>query len=589
MIKHTTSQRVFLSQKIKGKLPQVDLKQITRDSFQWFLEEGIKQKLKEVSPIVDYTGKNWEISLGRYRFGKPKYTPEQALEKDTTYEVPLWIQTTLVNKKTGKKVTQELFFGNMPYLTPRATFIISGVERAIINQLVRSPGVYLSQSEDLSTRNITYSAEIRPIRGTWLEFYTTPQDTLMVRVDRRKKMPATIFLRAIGLNTDEDILNYYKDLPADALALIKNTLMIDPTHNYEEALVYYYQQMRPGEPIIFENAVTAFKRTFFSTAAYYMGEVGRYKLNQRLGLDIDNKPENWALAPTDIYESIKKLTLIYVDQEHVDDIDHLGNRRLRSVGELLIEGPFRIGLIRMERAIKERMSLTSPNDDVSPSNLVNSRPLFISLNEFFRLSRLSTLIDQTNPLSELDNIRRVTVLGAGGITRERASFSIRDAHASQYSRICPVRTPEGPNVGLVVYLALYAKVNKYGFLLAPYRKVVKVKKGTKTKMQVTDEVVYLDALEEEQYHITHSGVNIDTDGYITDQLVPLRYKGRFIEGSVYEVDFIDIVGKQVVGASAALIPFLQHDEATRALMGSHMQCQAVPLVNPEAPIVGTGI
>ncbi|NOY14786.1 MAG: DNA-directed RNA polymerase subunit beta [bacterium] len=580
--------RVFLSRKTTV-LPELDLKQNTRQSFQWFIDQGIQEKLTEVSPIIDYTGKNWEIHFGNYRLGKPKYTPEEALEKDTTYEVPLWVKTTLVNKKTGKKVTQELFFGNLPYITPKATFIISGVERAIINQLVRSPGVYLSQEEDISTRHITYSAEIRPIRGTWLEFIITNQDTLLVRVDRRRKMPATLFLRCLGLSTNDQILDFYKNLPAETLQIIRNTLSIDPTNSYEEALIHYFQEMRPGEPVILANAIQSFKRTYFSTEAYYMGRVGRYKLNKRLGLDIPNTPENWALTEKDVFETLKRLALLYAGQEKVDDIDHLGNRRLRSVGELLTEGPIRIGLIRMERAIKERMSLTSPNDDASPSNLVNSRPLFMAINEFFRLSRLSTLVDQTNPLSELDNIRRVTVLGAGGITRERASFSIRDVHTSQYSRICPVRTPEGPNVGLVVYLALYAKVDEYGFLLAPYRRVVKQKVNGRIKMKITDEIVYLDTIEEENYHITHSEVNIDENGYITDKLVPLRYKGKFLEGSVYEVDFIDTAGKQVVGASASLIPFLQHDEATRALMGSHMQCQAVPLVIPEAPIVGTGM
>ncbi len=580
--------RLFLSNKATI-LPELDLKQITRQSFQWLLDEGLKQKLSEFSPIVDYTGKNWEIHFGSYRLGKPKYTPEEALEKDTTYEVPLWVKTTLINKKTGKKVTQELFFGNLPYITPKATFIISGVERAIINQLVRSPGVYLSQEEDISTHHITYSAEIRPIRGTWLEFIITNQDTLVVRVDRRRKMPATLFLRCLGLSTNQEILDFYKDLPAESLQIIKNTLSIDPTNSYEEALTYYFQEMRPGEPVVLDNAIQIFNRTYFSTEAYYMGKVGRYKLNQRLDLNIPNQPGNWALTKEDVFETIRRLGLLYAGQEKVDDIDHLGNRRLRSVGELLAEGPVRIGLIRMERSIKERMSLTSPKDDVSPSNLVNTRPLIMAINEFFRLSRLSTLVDQTNPLSELDNIRRVTVLGAGGITRERASFSIRDVHASQYSRICPVRTPEGPNVGLVVYLALYAKVNEYGFLLAPYRKVVKEKIKGKIKMRVTDEIIYLDALEEEKYHITHSEINIDDKGYILDELVPLRYQGKFIEGSVYEVDLIDVAGKQVVGASASLIPFLQHDEATRALMGSHMQCQAVPLVIPEAPIVGTGM
>ncbi len=570
-------------------LPELDLKKITRDSFDWFLKEGIKQRLEEISPIVDYTGKNWEIYFGRYRFGKPKYTPQEAMEKDATYEVPLWVQTTLVNKKKNTKVVQELFFGNLPYITPRATFIISGVERAIINQLVRSPGVYFNQEEDLGTGQMSYTAEIRPIRGTWLEFFITNQNTIMIRIDRRKKMPVTVFLRCLGLSTNEEILNYYRDLPEEAQELIKSTLVTDPTHSREEALSYYFQQMRPGEPVVLENAIANFERTFFSTDAYYMGKVGRYKLNQRMGLKIKNEAANWALTPEDVYATVKHLGLLYLGQEKADDIDHLGNRRLRSVGELLTEGPMRIGLIRMERAIKERMSLTSPNDDVSPSNLINTRPLFMAINEFFRLSRLSTLIDQTNPLSELDNIRRVTVLGAGGVTRERASFSIRDAHASQYSRICPIRTPEGPNVGLVVYLALYARVNEYGFLLAPYRRVVKEKVGGKTKMKVTDEIVYLDPLEEENYHITHAEVRVDKNGYLLDSFVPFRYKGKFLEGAVTEVEFMDVIGRQVVGASASLIPFLQHDEATRALMGSHMQCQAVPLIKTEAPIVGTGI
>ncbi len=584
----TNTDRIFLSH-ISKSLPELDLKKISRDSFDWFIKEGIKEKLKAVSPIVDYTGKNWEISFGRYRLGKPKYTPREAIEKDATYEVPLWVQTTLVNKRKDTKTVQELFFGNLPYITSKATFIISGVERAIINQLIRSPGVYLSQEEDISTGQMSYSAEIRPMRGTWLEFFINNQGAIIVRVDRRKKMPATIFLRCLGLSSNDQILKHYQKLPAEALELIKNTLVADPTHNRDEALLYYFQQMKPGEPVILENATASFERSYFSTQAYYMGRVGRYKLNQRLGLSVANKPQNWALFPEDIYTAIEHLGLLYLGQEKADDIDHLGNRRLRSVGELLTEGPMRIGLIRMERAIKERMSLTSPNDEISPSQLINTRPLFMSINEFYRLSRLSTLIDQTNPLSELDNIRRITVLGAGGVTRERASFSIRDAHSSQYSRICPIRTPEGPNVGLVVYLSLYARVNEYGFLLAPYRRVVKEKINGRTKMRVTDEIVYLDPLEEERYHISHAEIKVDDKGYLLDKLVPFRYQGKFLEGSVTEVEFMDIVGRQVVGASASLIPFLQHDEATRALMGSHMQCQAVPLIKPEAPISGTGI
>jgi len=572
------------------KLPELDLSLVQRESWEEFLEKGTERQLAEITPISDFTGKNWELHLGKTTLGEPTISVRQAVKKGLTYSSPLKIEATLVNKRTGKKTTQEVFLGDIPQMTPKGTFIISGIERAVINQLVRSPGAYFSGDLDRSSGRMLYKAEARPLHGSWLEFEVGRNDVIAARIDRRRKVVATAFLRAMGIETDSEILATFKEIDSDIdHKYITATLEKDPTTNREEALLEIYKKMRPGEPAVLENAKNLFESLFFETRRYDLGRVGRFKINKRLGLNLPNEKATWVLTRQDIIGIITYLINLQNGKGRADDIDHLSNRRLRRVGELVETNAFRVGLLRLERSVKEKMSLISPDDRPVPANLVNARPLIASLNEFFRSNQLSTILDDTNPLSEIDNLRRVSVLGTGGISRERASFSIRDVNSSQYGRIDPVRTPEGPNIGLVTYLALYAKVNEFGFIEAPYRKTKKVKKGKKTKVKVLDEIIYITADDEENNYITHSGVEIDRYGYIQDERVPFRFEGSVSEGPVELVDLIDVSARQVVGTSASLIPFLAHDEGNRALMGSNMQCQAVPLVGPESPIVGTGM
>ncbi len=572
-------------------LPVFDLTLVQRESYQWFLEQGIKDLIVEVSPIKDFTGKNWELSFGDYYFGRPRLTPTAALEKGLTFDMPLKVTTTLVNKQTGHHVTQEVFLGDIPAMTENGTFIINGIERCVVNQLVRSPGIYFSGTMDSSTGKTLHSAEIRPMHGSWLEFIMTRNDVMMVRIDRRRKFVATTFLRAIGLGSNEEIIEAFKDVDTNPdHHYIESTLAKDPTKNHTEAVLELYRKLRPGEPIVQDNAQELIRTMFFDYRRYSLERVGRYKMNKKLGIDVPNEREHWVLTREDIVGSVKKLIGLANGTEDVDDIDHLGNRRVRRVGELVATNAFRVGILRLERSVREKMSLAGPTaEDLTPMQLVNARPIIASVNDFFRTSQLSTILDQTNPLAEVDNLRRLTVMGTGGISRERASFSIRDINASQYGRICPVRSPEGPNIGLVTYMSLYARVNDYGFLETPYRKVEKVTRGGKDVMRVTDQIVYLDASDEQYKYITHASIAIDKDGYFEDERVPVRYKGEFLEADATVVEYIDIVPRQVVGAPASLIPFLAHDEANRALMGTHMQCQAVPLLIPQSPVVGTGM
>ena len=580
MAKDNITKRLWDS--VSDKFPQLDLTLVQRESYQWFLETGIKDLLSEVTPINDFTGKNWELSFGDYFFGRPRLTPPVALEKGLTFDMPLKVMATLVNKQSGHRVMQEVFLGDIPAMTENGTFIINGIERCVVNQLVRSPGIYYTGTVDSTTGKTLYSAEIRPMHGSWLEFISTRNDVLMVRIDRRRKFVATTFLRAIGISTNEDIINTFKDVSTGEHNIIEATIAKDPTKNQNEAVLELYRKLRPGEPIVLDNAQELLKTMFFDYRRYSLERVGRYKMNKKLGLNVTNDKDHWVLTREDIVGAIKYLIGLSRGVGDVDDIDHLGNRRVRRVGELVATNAFRVGLLRLERSVREKMSLAGPAaEDLTPMQLVNARPIIASINDFFRTSQLSTILDQTNPLAEVDNLRRLTVMGIGGISRERASFSIRDINASQYGRICPVRSPEGPNIGLVTYMSLYARANEYGFLETPYRKVV----GKK----VMDEMVYLDASDEQYHYITHAGIAIDAVGNITDDRVPVRYKGEFLEADASVVEFIDVVPRQVVGAPASLIPFLAHDEANRALMGTHMQCQAVPLVKPESPIVGTGM
>lgn len=567
-------------------LPEINLSEVQSESWKWFLTEGIKEELVQVSPIEDFTGKNWQLVLGDHSLGAPTITPRMAQKKGITFSSPLKIRATLVNKKNGREVTQDVFLGDIPQMTTRGTFIVNGVERAVINQIVRAPGAYFSGELDPSSGRVVYKAEIRPLHGSWLEFEVTRADVVYARIDRRRKVLASTFLRAIGVESDSEIIASFAETDKnEEHKYIAATLAKDSSKTREEALIEIYRKMRPGEPAVLENAETLFETLFTDGRRYDLGKVGRFKINKRLGVNLANDKSNWVLTKQDVVASINYLIGLQNGVGRVDDIDHLANRRLRRVGELVAVNAFRVGLLRLERSVKEKMSLISPDDKPLPANLINARPLIASLNEFFRSNQLSTILDDTNPLSEVDNLRRVSVLGTGGINRERASFSIRDVNASQYGRIDPVRSPEGPNIGLVTYLSLYAKVDEYGFIQTPYRKVEKIGK----KSKVGDEIVYLTADDEEDKYVTHSGVAIDKDGFITEGRIPLRYRGKFIEGATNLVEYVDVTPRQVVGASASLIPFLANDEGNRALMGSNMQCQAVPLVNPESPIVGTGM
>ncbi|OGM11617.1 DNA-directed RNA polymerase subunit beta [Candidatus Woesebacteria bacterium RBG_16_34_12] len=571
-------------------LPELNLSNVQRESWDWFLSEGIFQELKEISPIDDFTGKNWQIILEKPELGVSKLSPRQTQLKGLTYSSPIKITATLINKRSGKEVTQEVFLGDIPQMTARGTFIINGVERAVINQIVRSPGVYFSGELDVSSGRMHYKAEVRPLRGSWLEFEVSKNNVIAARIDRRRKVVSTALLRAMGIELNQEIIDIFKDIDNNpSHKYIEATLAKDSTNNREEALIEIYKKLRPGEPTILENAEALFQNLFFEPRRYDLGKVGRFKINKRLKLEKVNQNLPYVLTRQDFVGTLSYLIGLQNGKGRVDDIDHLANRRLRRVGELVATNAFRIGLLRLERSVKEKMSLISPDDKPLPANLINARPLIASLNEFFRSNQLSTILDDTNPLSELDNLRRLSVLGTGGINRERASFSIRDVNSSQYGRIDPVRTPEGPNIGLVSYLALYARINEHGFIETPYRKLEKVKKGNKTRIRVTNEIVYMPADDEEDYHITHSSVNIDRWGYLTDERIPFRYQGKVKEGPTETAEYIDVTPKQVVGTSASLIPFLAHNEGNRALMGSNMQCQAVPLVSPEAPIIGTGM
>ncbi len=574
-------------------LPSLDLTKVQRESYEWFLQQGIREALDEINGtngIEDFTRKNWRLEFSDFSLGKAKISSTTARLKALTYDCPLRVQAMLTNKQTGQVTKQEIFLGDIPKMTPTGTFIINGVERAVVNQLVRAPGIFYSADVDPNTGRTLYRAELRPLRGSWLELSVGRGDVITVKIDKHRKIPVTVLLRAIGIADNEEIAKLFADTDTNPdHQYIQATLAKDTTATTAEALLEVYEKMRPGEPAVLENAQDLLHELFFDPRRYDLGRVGRYKLSRRLKTPIENVKENQVLMHEDIIAAIKYLIGLQNGVGKIDDIDHLSNRRVRRVGELVLTNAFRIGLLRLERAIREKMSLSKTDELLTPSSLVNARPLIATISEFFRRNRLSTILDQTNPLSEVDNLRRLSVMGSGGVTRERASFSMRDINASQYGRIDPVRSPEGQNIGLVTYMSLYARINDFGFLEAPYRKVERTEKNGQVKMRVLDEIVYIAADEEEDYVITHAGIDIDEHGNIVEEWVPIRTGNEFLEGSVERVQLIDVVPRQVVGTSASLIPFISHDEAIRALMGTHMQCQAVPLLKPSSPIVGTGM
>ena len=573
---------------VSVKLPPVNLTKIQTDSYTDFLENGIKKSIKELGKIKDFTGKSFQFEFLDHRIGEAKINPKEALKKGVSFEAPIWASVRLTNLKTNKIQEQEVFLGDIPLMTSVGTFIINGVERVVINQLVRSPGVYFTKELDHNSGRYIHKAEIRPIHGSWIEIIISKNDHLSVRIDRRRKISVTTLLRALGYSSDEEIVKLFEDVDVDKEHnYVTTTLLKDSTTNTEEALLDFYEKIRPGEPAVLENAKNLFRQTFFDSRRYTLGNVGRYKINKKLSLKIEENTT--VLTPEDIIATIKYLIELQNGKGKTDDIDHLANRRLRRVGELVNQTSFRRGLLSLERSIREKMSLADPEELPNASGFVNPRPVIAAVAEFFRRNRLSAILDQTNPLAEIDTIRRATVMGPGGVTRERASFSMRDIHTSQYSRICPIRSPEGPNIGLVTYLSLYTKVDKFGFLQAPYFKVEKEDKNGKKSFKVNEkEIVYLSADDEENFYITHAEVGRNGD-VITDKWVSCRYQGEFIEADVNKIQYIDVIPSQVIGTSASLIPFVHHDDGGRALMGSHMQTQAVPLLRTDSPVVGTGM
>jgi len=580
--------RVFYGQ--VDELEQLDLIEIQTKSWETFLNGGIKNILEEFFPIEDYTKKNFTLELIDVFYGEPRYTQEECIDKKLTYQFPVYAKVKLLNKKKNQEKTQDVYFFNLPKMTHRGTFIISGIERCVIGQIVRAPGVYFTAEVDKNTGSTVYNAEIRPYIGAWLDLTISKNNLIEAKINKKRKFLATAFLRSFKNMSDMEIVNLFSGIDKNLVEkYILPTLEKDNSKTHDEAILEIYKKIRPGEPLVLSTANETLNNLFFNNRRYTLDNVGRYKINKKLGLDINIEKENFILMQQDVVEMIKYLVNLTARRGNFDDIDHLANRRVRAVGELIGMYGIRVGMVRAERDIKSRMSMTMPEGEVMPSQIVNSKAIAAAINSFYRTSQLSTIVDQTNPLSELDNLRRLTVGGPGGIAKERASFSIRDIAASQYGRIDPIRSPEGPNIGVVTYLALYARVNDYGLLETPYRKVAKEKKGSKILVKVLPVVEYLQADDEEQYYITHGGVKVDENNFIVESRVTARYKGDVIEVDATRIDYIDYSPRQVVGLSPSLIPFLQHDEATRSLMGSNMFCQAVPLVAPSSPVVGTGV
>jgi DNA-directed RNA polymerase subunit beta len=564
--------------RIREVLDMPNLIEIQQNSYRWFLDEGLRDMFRDISPIQDFTG-NLVLEFIDYSLGEPKYQVEECKERDVTYAAPLRVKVRLINKETGEVKEQEVFMGDFPLMTDKGTFIINGAERVIVSQLVRSPGVYYSEHIDPSGKKV-YGATVIPNRGAWLEFETDVNDNIFVRVDRTRKLPGTVLIRALGYESNGQILELFNDNQ-----YIRGTLERDNSESTEEALVEIYKRLRPGEPPTVESARSLLEALFFDAKRYDLAKVGRYKLNKKLidYQDPDDLPsmEIRHLTRGDIVATVKRMLALMEGQEQVDDIDHLGNRRLRSVGELL-QNQFRIGLSRMERVVRERMTIQDV-EVITPQVLINIRPVVAAIKEFFGSSQLSQFMDQTNPLAELTHKRRLSALGPGGLSRERAGFEVRDVHYSHYGRMCPVETPEGPNIGLIGSLATFGRINPYGFIEAPYRKL------DKENGRVTDEIHYLTADEEEQYVIAQANAPLDKDGKFLGEKIDGRHGADFVHVSPNSVDYMDVSPKQMVSIATALIPFLENDDANRALMGSNMQRQAVPLLRTDSPYIGTGM
>jgi DNA-directed RNA polymerase subunit beta len=636
MLPTNTEQRFPpVPRKSYAKLPEVlevpNLLKVQTDSFRWFQEHGLRHLLEEISPIEDFTGNRLALSFIDYEFREPHHTEQECRQRDLTYSVPLYVRTQLFVKETGEIKEQDLFFGDIPLMTAKGTFITSGAERVAVSQLLRSPGVYFSVEEDPVTGRELCHAKLIPTRGAWLEFETSNRDVISAKIDGKRKIPITTLLRAIGYSSEKQLLTLFSEEDdSPERQYIKSTVEREPLVKDEpEALLDIYRKLRPGDPPNIENARKLLKNLFFDPVRYDLGEVGRYKLNKRLGLNIAESHR--ALTKEDIVEIVRHIIMINNGSDTPDDVDHLGNRRVRTVGEL-IQNQFRIGLLRLERVVRERMSIISV-DAVTPSVLVNIRPVMAAVREFFGGSQLSQFMDQTNPLAELTHKRRLSAMGPGGLSRERAGFEVRDVHFSHYGRICPIETPEGPNIGLIGSLATYGRVNRYGFIETPYRKVIAEVNNTydelvgrttreavlddegntvvKAKTMITpklatklsklplrkirvvpfvsSEVVYLSADKEDEFAIAQANAPLDQYNQFVDEKVEARLGSRYMLESPDKIGLMDVSPKQIVSVATSLIPFLEHNDANRALMGSNMQRQAVPLLRPEAPVVATGM
>ncbi|MEK7598357.1 MAG: DNA-directed RNA polymerase subunit beta [Patescibacteria group bacterium] len=595
------------------------------NSYAHFLEKGLRELLKEINPITDFTGKDLELFFEDYYLDEPKYDEVTAKNKNISFEAPLRCKVKLIIKKTGEIKEQEIYLGDFPIMTERGTFIINGVERVVVSQLIRSPGVFFTMNYQKGKK--LFGAKIIPNRGAWLEIDTDFEGVLSVKIDRKRKVPVTSLLRAFGFSTDKELLKLFQEVDIGETKHIAETITKDAAKNQGEGYKEVYKRIRPGDFATEDNAKQMINAMFFNFERYDFGDVGRYRLNQRLEVDFPHTEEYRVLRREDLIAIIKEIIKLNNDKAaQADDIDHLGNRRVRSVGEL-VQNKLRVGLSRMVRNIKDRMS-TCDITLVVPGQLVNSRPIAAAIKEFFASSQLSQFMDQVNPLAELEHKRRLSAMGPGGLTRERAGFEVRDVHHSHYGRICPVETPEGPNIGLVGHLATYAKVNEYGFLETPYLKVYKeienseenilhkilredvdgIKTGTKIDEAaakkisknkkyktikinpwVSKEIAYVNAAKEDRKSIAHVGVSVDKHGNILEQIVEARVKGNAAEIEAEKLDYMDVSAKQMISVATSLIPFLEHDDANRALMGSNMQRQAVSCVKPQAPLVGTGI
>ena len=570
----SASKRVFFTEDdIVLSVP--DLIAHQKDSWKEFVDTGLGEIFTEINPIDDYTGQKLSLSFKEYAFRDPKNSERFAKENNITYDAPLYARVELVNKVTGE--VKEIYLGDYPWMTERGTFIINGTERVVVSQLIRSPGVFFTADNVAGHNN--YGAKIIPGRGAWLEFETTTSGVIYVKIDRRRKMPVTTLLRAFGYSKTSEIKDLFADVDTGDTKYIEETLDKDATRGTNEALIEVYRRLRPGDLATVENARSMIERMFFDFKRFDYSRVGRYKINQRLGIDLPNTTENRVFQLSDLISIIKEIIRLNNTQDPADDIDSLSNRRVNLVGELVAR-QFRVGMLRMQRNAMDRMSMTDI-ENVTPGQLINARPVVAAVREFFASSQLSQLMDETNPLSELSHKRRLSSMGPGGLSRERAGFDVRDAHPTHYGRLCSVETPEGANIGLVLNLATYARVNEYGFIETPYRKV---KDG-----RVTNEVVYLDASRERNEIIADAGAKLNEDGTFTDERVSARIEMQPGQIDASEVTMMDAAHKQILGSTASLVPFIEKNRIDRSLTGSNMQRQAVPLINPQSPTVGTGI